>query len=87
MADLASEMGAAPDVEITVSVPAERPLALKDLNPPGAGQIEGGFPILGTNGGGAASFSRLDRVVSRGIDVAPGLGAVPRGGAARGPRA
>jgi cobalt-precorrin-5B (C1)-methyltransferase len=77
VADLASEHGRAPDVEITVSVPGGAALALKTWNPRLG--IEGGLSILGTTGV-VRPFSCAAWIASihRGIDVAraSGLGHV-----------
>ncbi|ROU04084.1 cobalt-precorrin-5B (C(1))-methyltransferase [Histidinibacterium lentulum] len=73
VADLASEHGRPPDVEITVSVPGGEALALKTWNPRLG--IEGGLSILGTTGV-VRPFSCAAWIASihRGIDVARASG-------------
>ncbi|PTX56074.1 cobalt-precorrin-5B (C1)-methyltransferase [Litoreibacter ponti] len=69
VAEMASEFGKAPDVEITISVPGGTELAKKTWNPRLG--IEGGLSILGTTGV-VRPFSCAAWIASihRGIDVA-----------------
>ncbi|KAA9008933.1 cobalt-precorrin-5B (C(1))-methyltransferase [Histidinibacterium aquaticum] len=73
VADLASEFGRAPAVEITISVPGGAALAAKTWNPRLG--IEGGLSILGTTGV-VRPFSCAAWIASihRGIDVARAAG-------------
>jgi cobalt-precorrin-5B (C1)-methyltransferase len=73
VAQLASEFGRAPDVEITVSIPGGREIAQRTWNPRLG--IEGGLSILGTTGI-VRPFSCAAWIASihRGIDVARASG-------------
>jgi cobalt-precorrin-5B (C1)-methyltransferase len=73
VAQLASDFGRSPDVEITVSIPGGREIAQKTWNPRLG--IEGGLSVLGTTGI-VRPFSCAAWIASihRGIDVARASG-------------